>query len=84
MPWCIGGDFNVTLFMDERLRGAAVAEQGLMDLPMDGGDATWSNSVSWSRLDRFLVSPGVGVQLSRSYAEETPPGVLGSRANSPC
>jgi hypothetical protein len=27
-----------------------------MDLPMDGGDATWSNSVSWSRLDRFLVS----------------------------
>jgi hypothetical protein len=57
MPWCIGGDFNVTLFMDERLRGAAVAEQGLMDLPMDGGDATWSNSVSWSRLDRFLVSP---------------------------
>jgi hypothetical protein len=68
VPWCIGGDFNVTLFMDERQRGAAhraavadfadfVAEQGLMDLPMDGGDATWSNSVSWSRLDRFLVSP---------------------------
>ena len=67
MPWCIGGDFNVTLFLGERLRGTAyrsavadfadfVAEQGLMDLPMDGGDVTWSNSVSWSRLDRFLVS----------------------------
>jgi hypothetical protein len=34
-----------------------VAEQGLMDLPMAGGVSTWSNSLSWSRLDRFLVSP---------------------------
>jgi hypothetical protein len=68
VPWCIGGDFNVTLFLDERSRSAAhrpavadfaefVAEQGLMDLPMAGGVSTWSNSVSWSRLDRFLVSP---------------------------
>jgi hypothetical protein len=67
-PWCIGGDFNVTLFLDERLRGAVhrsavtdfadfVVEQGLMDLLMAGGDSTWSNNVSWSRLDRFLVSP---------------------------
>jgi hypothetical protein len=62
------GDFNVTLFLDERSRGAAhrsavagfadfVAEQGLMDLPMTGGGSTWSNNLSWSRLDRFLVSP---------------------------
>jgi hypothetical protein len=68
VPWCIGGDFNVTLFLDERLRGAVhrsavtnfadfVVEQGLMDLLMAGGDSTWSNNVSWSRLDRFLVSP---------------------------
>jgi hypothetical protein len=68
VPWCIGGDFNVTLFLDERLRGTAhrsavadfadfVSEQGLMDLPMAGGESTWSNSLSWSRLDRFLVSP---------------------------
>jgi hypothetical protein len=68
VPWCIGGDFNVTLFLDERSRGAThraavadfadfVAEQGLMDLPMAGGGSTWSNSLSWSRLDRFLVSP---------------------------
>jgi hypothetical protein len=68
VPWCIEGDFNVTFFFDKRLRGTAhrsavvdfvdfAAEQGLMDLPMDGGDATWSNSVSWSRLDRFLVFP---------------------------
>jgi hypothetical protein len=68
VPWCIGGDFNVTLYLDERSRGTAnrsavadfaefVAEHGLMDLPMAGGGSTWSNSVSWSRLDRFLVSP---------------------------
>jgi hypothetical protein len=28
-----------------------------MDLPLAGGVSTWSNSMSWSRLDRFLVSP---------------------------
>jgi hypothetical protein len=68
VPWCIGGDFNVTLFQSEgsggaRRRRAAVAfadftaEMGLMDLPLAGGVSTWSNSLSWSRLDRFLVSP---------------------------
>ena len=34
-----------------------IADQGLMDLPLAGGVSTWSNSLSWSRLDRFLVSP---------------------------
>jgi hypothetical protein len=29
-----------------------------MDLPLISGVSTWSNSMSWSRLDRFLVSPG--------------------------
>jgi hypothetical protein len=68
VPWCLGGDFNVTLFFDERLRGNSyrhavadfaefVADQGLMDLPMAGGDSTWSNGSTWSRLDRFLISP---------------------------
>jgi endonuclease/exonuclease/phosphatase family metal-dependent hydrolase len=33
------------------------AEMGLMDLPLAGGVSTWSNNLSWSRLDRFLVSP---------------------------
>ena len=51
VPWCIGGDISVTLFLDERSRGAAhrsavadfadfVAEQSLMDLPMAGGGST--------------------------------------------
>ncbi|KAF5461269.1 hypothetical protein F2P56_017384, partial [Juglans regia] len=29
----------------------------LMDLPLVGGDYTWSNGRVWSKLDRFLVSP---------------------------
>jgi hypothetical protein len=68
MPWCIGGDFNATIFQSERSGGAGlrqaamefadfIADQGLMDLPLAGGVSTWSNSLSWSRLDRFLVSP---------------------------
>ena len=28
-----------------------------MDLPLVGGEFTWSNGRVWSRLDRFLVSP---------------------------
>jgi hypothetical protein len=28
-----------------------------MDLPLAGGVSTWANNLSWSRLDRFLVSP---------------------------
>jgi hypothetical protein len=36
-----------------------IFEQGLTDLPLTGGSFTWSNNENptWSRLDRFLVSP---------------------------
>jgi hypothetical protein len=29
-----------------------------MDLSLTRGACTWSNSQSWSRIDRFFVSPG--------------------------
>jgi hypothetical protein len=68
MPWCIGRDFIVTLFHSERSGGARMRcaatdfaeftmDQRLMDLPLVGGVSMWSNSMSWSRLDQFLVSP---------------------------
>ena len=34
-----------------------IFKRGLVDLSLAGGLCTWSNSRSWSRIDRFLVSP---------------------------
>jgi len=70
LPWCIGGDFNITRFTVERSRDVRfsvammefsefIYEQGLMDLPIAGGSFTWSNNQDisyWCRIDRFLVS----------------------------
>ncbi|RVW97689.1 Transposon TX1 uncharacterized 149 kDa protein [Vitis vinifera] len=69
-PWCVGGDFNITLFQRERSRQGRISsamrrfaqvadELGLRDIPMQGGVFTWSggpNNQSWARLDRFLVN----------------------------
>ncbi|RVW49313.1 Peptidyl-prolyl cis-trans isomerase FKBP20-1 [Vitis vinifera] len=69
-PWCLGGDFNVTLSQRERsnqgrLTGAmrrfaqVVDELELLDLPMQGGVSSWSggrNNQSSARLDCFLVT----------------------------
>ena len=70
-PWCLGGDFNITLFQRERSRQGRITstmwrfaqiidELGLVDLPLQGEVFTWSgglNNQSWARLDRFLVPP---------------------------
>ncbi|RVW49943.1 LINE-1 retrotransposable element ORF2 protein [Vitis vinifera] len=70
VPWCLGGDVNITLFQGERSRqgrttGAMrrfaqmVDEFELTDLPLQGGRCTWNGgrgSQSWARLDRFLVT----------------------------
>ena len=89
------GDFNVTFFLDKRLRGTAhrsavvdfadfVAEQSLVDLPLEGGDVTWSNSVSWLRLDQFLVSPEWEFSYPGLMQKKLFRGLLGSCADSPC
>jgi hypothetical protein len=68
MPWCIGGDFNVTRFPCDRSGEARfcpammefsdfISEHGILNLPFARGSFTSSNSTSWSRIDRFLVSP---------------------------
>ena len=66
-PWCVGGDFTVVRFSGEkkgshRLSGAMrsfskfIDDMQLLDLPLHGGEFTWGNSQSASRIDRFLVS----------------------------
>ena len=69
-PWCVGGDFNVVRFLEERRNcqrlltsmrrfSQFIEEMCLKDLPLSGGLFTWcggSNNESTSRLDRFLVS----------------------------
>ena len=69
-PWCIGGDFNMIRFPNERIRGGRVSssmrrfsevidELELRDLPLQGGPFTWSgglNNQTMSRIDRFLVT----------------------------
>jgi exonuclease III len=67
-PWCFGGDFNVVRFPSERSGvgafSAAMEEfsefihgQSLVDIPLQGGQFTWSNNQVWSKIDRFLLSP---------------------------
>lgn len=66
-PWCLGGDFNVIRFSHERSgsRGFSQAmtdfnelidELELMDLPLAGGNFTWSRAgdrMQWSRIADF-------------------------------
>ena len=70
-PWCIGGDFNIVRFPSERSSDSSystammefsdfIAKQGLVDILLVRGQFTWSNDQedeSWSRIDRFLISP---------------------------
>ena len=68
-PWCIGGDFNVVRFPEERRNAPRLTAEmrrfsevigylGLRDFPLTGGPFTWIgglNSQVASRLDRFLI-----------------------------
>ncbi|RVW37140.1 hypothetical protein CK203_111972 [Vitis vinifera] len=77
--WCLGGDFNTTLYHAERNRTGRITstmrrfaqiidELGLVDIPLQGGSFTWSgglNNQSQARLDRFLATPSWLDQYSR-------------------
>ncbi|KAL4353692.1 hypothetical protein GQ457_06G031150 [Hibiscus cannabinus] len=69
-PWCVGGDFNAYLHSGEKRGGPVsvaameffrrfIQETGLVDIPIKGGEYTWSNGrdpPTLVRLDRFLVN----------------------------
>ncbi|CAM8951096.1 unnamed protein product [Rhodiola kirilowii] len=68
--WVIGGDFNSVLLEEERNRSSFnekdaylfqefIQDLGVMDMPLKGRRFTWGNKNGASRLDRFLISPGV-------------------------
>ena len=85
-PWCVGGDYNITLFQRERSRQGRITsamrrfaqivdEVGLMDIPLQGGVFTWSggpNNQSWARLDRFLVNSSWLDQFSGVFQRRLP------------
>jgi hypothetical protein len=70
VPWCVGGDFNVVRFPEEKSHFTSftqamhdfsdfISAQGLIDTPLLGGKFTWSNGRTIdarSRLDRFLFT----------------------------
>ncbi|XP_059658982.1 uncharacterized protein LOC132305342 [Cornus florida] len=70
LPWCLGGDFNSVQFPFERSIGGRwslemtqfsdfIDGHFLIDLQLEGATFTWSSgrdSVTLSRLDRFLIS----------------------------
>ncbi|RVW78488.1 hypothetical protein CK203_050435 [Vitis vinifera] len=78
-PGVLVGDFNITLFQQERssqrrissaMRRFAetVDDLELVDLPLQGGEFTWNeglNNQAWARLDRFLVSLAEGGGIRR-------------------
>jgi len=86
LPWCIGGNFNVTRFPAKRLRDVRlnatmmefsdfIFEQGLMDLPFAGESFMCSNNQknpTWSLLDRFHVSLDWEVKFPGSIQKRLP------------
>ncbi|RVW43483.1 hypothetical protein CK203_095333 [Vitis vinifera] len=85
-PWCLGGDFNITLYIDDRNRTGRITsamrrfaqiidELGLVDIPLQGGSFTWSgglNNQTRARLDRFLATPCWLDQFSRVLNRRLP------------
>uniref|UniRef100_A0A2N9HC19 Reverse transcriptase zinc-binding domain-containing protein n=1 Tax=Fagus sylvatica TaxID=28930 RepID=A0A2N9HC19_FAGSY len=83
VPWCVGGDFNLVRYPTERVGSSDLSSSmrdfldfifsmGLFDLPLEGGNFTWSNARSKSRLDRFLCSPSFVDHFSRIVQKRLP------------
>jgi exonuclease III len=83
VPWCVGGDFNLVRYPTERAGASDLSSSmrdfsdfifsmGLLDLPLEGGNFTWSNACSKSRLDRFLCSPSFVDHFSRTVQKRLP------------
>jgi exonuclease III len=83
VPWCVGGDFNLVRYPTERAGSSDLSSSmrdfsdfifsmGLFDLPLEGGNFTWSNARSKSRLDRFLCSPSFVDHFSRIVQKRLP------------
>uniref|UniRef100_A0A2N9HXJ9 Reverse transcriptase domain-containing protein n=1 Tax=Fagus sylvatica TaxID=28930 RepID=A0A2N9HXJ9_FAGSY len=83
VPWCVGGDFNLVRYPTERVGSPDLSSSmrdfsdfifsmGLFDLPLEGGNFTWSNARSKSRLDRFLCSPSFVDHFSRIVQKRMP------------
>jgi hypothetical protein len=81
MPWCIGGDFNATIFLRERSGGAGfrraasefadfIVDHGLMDLPLGGGSIHVVQLPVLVSIGPFSSLSGLGDGLSRVGSEE--------------
>ena len=64
-------------FITPAMRGFPdfIFEHGLMDFPLEGGAFTWSNSLSRSWIDRFMVSLTMKEQFS-VMTQRRPPRLL--------
>lgn len=68
-PWLLMGDFNSTLFLEDRSTGVQIANSdqdeflscatmlGLQDAYSKGCHFTWTNGTHWAKLDRVLLNP---------------------------
>lgn len=76
--WCLGGDFNVIRFSEEKLGRCHLTQEidfsdwinSLLDLQLHGASFTWSNQqvpLGMSRLDRFLICGDWAEALSKLF-----------------
>ncbi|XP_060195078.1 uncharacterized protein LOC132624291 [Lycium barbarum] len=80
-PWCICGDFNTPLSIEDRVGGQQVTQYetndfrqmvdtlNLTDMKATGRVLTWTNGHVWSRIDRALCNPAWNLTYGRITAD---------------